>query len=200
MTWQVSGRSVELCSCKQFCPCWFSAEATPDEGWCSGFFGFDVREGSSDGVDLANTTVAMIADWPGNFHDGGGKARLYIGESASDEQRRELNEIFGGKKEGFLSAVWAAVIDEWLPMQTGRISIGWDGNPTLSVEDVGQATLVPVTDGEGQATTVTGSMSQTALHIGTMQLASSKGSRCADPGLREWQGDDGVIYDFNWSS
>jgi hypothetical protein len=33
-----------------------------------------------------------------------------------------------------------------------------------------------------------------------MQLASSKGSRCADPGLREWQGDDGVIYDFNWSS
>ena len=47
---------------------------------------------------------------------------------------------------------------------------------------------------------VSGSMSQTALHIGTMQLASSKGSHCADPGLREWQGDDGVIYDFNWSS
>jgi hypothetical protein len=200
MTWKVSGRSVELCSCKQFCPCWISAEATPDEGWCSGLFGFDVHAGSSDDVDLANTAVAMAADWPGNFHDGGGTARLYIDESASEEQRRELEEIFGGKKEGFISAVWDAVIDEWLPTQIGKVRLDWDGNPALSVEGIGEASLVPVTDGQGQPTTMTGSMSQTALRIGTMQLASSKGSRCADPGLREWHGDDGVIYDFDWSS
>ena len=77
----------------------------------------------------------------------------------------------------------------------------WRGESVLDRADPEYAEqVVPSTDGEGQATTVTGSMSQTALHIGTMQLASSKGSRCADPGLREWQGDDGVIYDFNWSS
>ncbi len=200
MSWQVSGRAVELCSCEQFCPCWISAEVVPDQGWCSGILGFDVREGSSEGVDLANTTVVLIADWPGNFHAGGGKARLYLDESASEDQRREIDAIFGGKKEGFLSEVWDAVIDEWLPTQTGKVHMGWDENPTVKVTDVSDATLVPVTDGAGQPTVITGSMSQTALHLGSMQLASSKGSHCADPDLREWQGLDGVIYDFNWSS
>ncbi len=200
MTWKISGRGVELCSCKQFCPCWVSAEATPDEGWCSGLFGFEIREGNSDGVDLANTAVAMIADWPGNFHDGGGKARLYIDASASGDQRRELDEIFGGRKEGFLSAVWGAVIDEWLPTKTGQIGLGWNGSLEVTVEGVGKTALELVTDGEERATTVSGSLGQAALQLGPMQLASVRESDCADPDLREWQGKDGVVFDFDWAS
>ena len=73
MAWSVSGQSMEICSCNVFCPCWLSAEATPDQGWCSGVFAFDVQQGNSDGVDLGGTKVIFIADWPGNFWDGGAR-------------------------------------------------------------------------------------------------------------------------------
>ena len=98
MAWQLSGRSMELCSCKMLCPCWLGPEGTPDEGWCAGAFGFDIQSGSSDGVDLGGTKVALAAEWPGNFFGGNGTARLYIGDSASDAQRRELEAIFSGKR------------------------------------------------------------------------------------------------------
>ena len=67
MGWQLSGRSVELCSCKMLCPCWLGPEGTPDQGWCGGALGFDVQRGNSDGIDLGGTKVAFTAEWPGNF-------------------------------------------------------------------------------------------------------------------------------------
>ncbi len=76
MPWQISGQSMEFCSCKMLCPCWLGPEGEPDEGWCAGAFGFDVQRGDSDGVDLSGTTVALTAEWPGNFFAGEGKARL----------------------------------------------------------------------------------------------------------------------------
>ena len=30
MAWQVTGRSMEMCNCKQFCPCWLGPEGEPD--------------------------------------------------------------------------------------------------------------------------------------------------------------------------
>src|SRR5215469_15519929 len=52
MGWQLSARSVELCSCKMLCPCWLGPEGTPDEGWRGGTLGFDIQRGNSDGIDL----------------------------------------------------------------------------------------------------------------------------------------------------
>ena len=98
---------------------------TPDEGWCGGAFGFDIERGSSDGVDLSGTKVALAAEWPGNFFGGNGTARLYIGDSASDAQRRELEAIFSGKKGGLFEGLWGAVISRWLPTETTKVDIGW---------------------------------------------------------------------------
>ena len=102
MAWQVSGRSVELCSCKMFCPCWLGPEGQPDQGWCGSALAFDIQRGSSDAIDLGGTKVALAVEWPGNFFGGNGTARLYIGNNANAEQRRELEAIFTGKKGGLL--------------------------------------------------------------------------------------------------
>ena len=32
MSWKVSGRSIELCSCKMLCPCWLGPDGEPDKG------------------------------------------------------------------------------------------------------------------------------------------------------------------------
>ncbi len=200
MAWQITGRSMEMCNCKQFCPCWLGPEGEPDEGWCAGFFAFDVQQGNSDGVDLGGTKGVLIAEWPGNFFAGHGKARVYVDEAASEDQRRELEEIFGGKKEGFFSDLWNTVIDEWLPSQVAKVDLAWDDEPSVRVESVGSATVRPLTDGAGKQTRVSGAMAQTAMHIDSMQLAGIKESQWTDPGLRSWQAQDGVLYDFNWSS
>ncbi len=199
MAWEISGKGMEMCNCKQFCPCWLGPEGEPDEGWCGGFFGFEVQQGTSEGVDLGGTRVALIAEWPGNFFGGKGTARVYIDETASDDQRRELEEILGGKKEGFLSGLWDAVIDEWLPAQTAKVDIGWGEKPSVTVDGLGQATLEPVTDGAGKSTVISGAMAQTGLHIETMNLATLRDGRWNDPGLKDWQPADGELYDFNWS-
>src|SRR5690242_8780420 len=98
MAWQLSGRSIEFCNCKMLCPCWLGPEGEPDQGWCGGALGFDIQRGSSDGVDLSGTKVALATEFPGNFFAGKGTARLYIGDSATTEQRRELEAILLGKK------------------------------------------------------------------------------------------------------
>lgn len=199
MTWQMSGKGMEMCSCKQFCPCWLGPEGTPDEEWCAGMFSFDVQQGTSDGVDLSGTKAVLMAHWPGNFFSGNGTARLHIDESSSAEQRQQLEEIFGGKKEGFLSDLWGAVISEWLPMQTANIEISWDAKPSVTVDGLGQATLDPLKDGAGNPTVISGAAAQAGLHIDSMNIATPRDSRWNDPSLKEFQPADGVLFDFNWN-
>ena len=200
MSWQVSGRSMELCSCNMLCPCWLGPEGKPDTDWCGGAFAFDIERGNSDGVDLAGTTVAVGALWPGNFFSGNGTARLYVSEDASAEQRRELEAIFSGRKGGLLAPLWGAVVKQWLPVEITRVDIEWGDKPTLAVGKVGDVTLTPLKDQAGRATKVTGAAAQGAFQLESMDLASSKGSRWADPGLREWQGDSGTMHRFSWSA
>ncbi len=200
MTWQVSGRSLDLCSCTMWCPCWLGPEIEPDQGWCAHTFGYEIQQGSSDGVELGGTTVAFTGEWPANFFLGGGRARLYICDTATDEQRRELEAIFSGRKSGHLQDLWGAVVDEWLPAKTVRISISWGEKPTLSVEGFGKATMRPLSNGAGKSTIVSGAMSQAGLHIDSMNLASSDGSQWSDPDFRKWEGSSGNIHAFDWSN
>jgi hypothetical protein len=200
MSWQITGRSMELCSCKMLCPCWLGPEGQPDEEWCAAVFGFDVQKGTSDGVDLGGTTAVLIADWPGNLFAGQGKARLYIDETANEDQRRELEAILSGNKGGHLEGLWGVVFEEWLPTQAAKVEIAWGEKPSVTVNGIGQATLQPITNGAGQATKVTGSVTQAGFQIESMDLASSKGSQWDDPGLRRWEGDSGTLHEFNWSA
>ncbi len=200
MAWQVSGRSLDLCSCKMWCPCWLGPEIEPDEGWCAHTFGFEIGQGTSDRVDLSGTAVVFTGEWPANFFLGGGKARLYIGDTATEDQRRELEAIFSGKKGGHLETLWDPVIDEWLPTKVAKVAIAWGEQPTLSVNGIGHATMRPLSNGAGKATIVSGAMSQAGLQIDSMHLASSDGSQWSDPDFRSWQGSSGNIHEFDWSS
>jgi hypothetical protein len=200
MAWQLSGRSVELCNCKMLCPCWLGPEGEPDQGWCGGALGFDIQRGNSDGVDLSDTKVVLAAEWPGNFFGGNGTARLYLEESATPEQRRELEAIFSGKKGGLFEALFGAVISTWLSTETTKIEMGWDASPFLCVGDVGQANLTPLKDATGRPTRVEGAAAMAAFQFASMDLASSKGSHWTDPNLRQWQGDSGTLHQFNWSA
>lgn len=198
MAWRVSGKSTELCSCKMMCPCWLGPEGEPDQRWCSGAFGFEIEKGQSDGVDLSGTRLALAADWPGNFFHGNGTARLYLDARASDEQRRELEAIFSGKKGGMFAAVFGGIIANWLPSQVTNVDIQWGDTLSLVVGDIAKAQWKAMDDGAGNPTRVSGAVAQGALQIDGMQLASAKGSRWADPQMRAWDADSGTLHNFDW--
>jgi hypothetical protein len=200
MTWNITSRAIELCSCKMLCPCWLGPEGIPDEGWCSGAFAFDIQQGNSDGIDLTGSRVVLAAEWPGNFFGGNGTARLYINEAANPEQRQELEAIFSGKKGGPLEPLFGAVIAKWLPAQFMAVDILWEEQPVIRVGNVGQAKLQPLKDQAGHSASVRGAAAMAAFGSESMDLASSKGSRFADPDLRAWEGDSGTLHSLKWSS
>jgi len=198
MSWNVAGRGLEICSCKTFCPCWLTPDVEPDEGWCGAVLAWDCNEGNSEGVDLAGVKFAMVAEWPENFHKGGGKARLYVNNGTNGDQLAEIQSIFEGQKEGPVPALWSAIIDNWLTPSTVDISIDWDQNK-ISIGDVGEATLTSLTDADGNQTHMYNSVSQTALGIDRMDLMTVEGTPWSDPEIREWNVGDAVNYDFTWA-
>ena len=129
-----------------------------------------------------------------------GVARVYLDEGASEEQRRALDAIIGGKLGGFIGDLWGAVIDNWLPSQSAKISLTWDDKPSVAVDGIGATTMTRLTDGAGKATMVSGAVAQAAMHIETMNLAHIESGQWSDSGLRGWRAEDAVLYDINWSS
>jgi hypothetical protein len=200
MAWSLSGRGLEMCSCKTFCPCWLTADVQPDEGWCASVFALECSEGVSDkGVNFAGAKFAMLADWPGNFHHGNGKARLYFDPTVSAEQQTAIKAIFEGGVEGPVPALWSAAISEWLTPAVSEVDINWDQN-TVSIAGVGESTMTALTDGSGNPVHMHNSVSQVAIGIDRLNLMAPDGAPWADPDLHKWNAADGVNFEFSWAS
>jgi hypothetical protein len=160
----------------------------------------ECSEGVSDkGVGLAGVKFAMLADWPGNFHHGDGKARLYIDPAVSAEQQDAIKAIFEGEVEGPVPALWGAVINEWLPPSITEIDIDWDQN-TVAIANVGKTTMTALTDSDGNPVHMHNSVSQVAIGVDRLNLMDVDGAPWADPDLREWTAADGVNFEFRWAS
>jgi hypothetical protein len=199
MPWSMSGQAFELCNCTVLCGCWLGP-AKPDQGWCGGALVFDIQRGTADGVDLAGKKIALAVEWPGDFWSGNGKARLYIDESATAGQRKELEAIFSGKKGGFFEPLLSGVVSTWLPARLTRLTVQHGEIPSATVGDVGRVSMRGLKDGAGKPTLIEGAAAQAAFQIDRMQVASSKGSRWSDPDLRQWEGDSGNLIAFDWRS
>src|SRR5437667_8502278 len=143
MNWNISGRLVDCCSCNLACPCAFGP-GEPDRGWCSGSLTSDIQEGSSEGVSLTGKRVIWAVDLPKDFASGNGTARLYIDDSATSEQQRELEAIFMGKRGGPWELVAAGIVSNWLPTRLLPITIRIDKQIEIRAGDVGRVQLVPL--------------------------------------------------------
>ncbi len=125
VTWNLTGRMVESCSCNIMCPCWLplSEGIKMDRGWCDSAFLFRIDRGRSGRVDLAGRTVAVAMAFPGpTLDDGGGTARVYIDEGASAEEARELEAIFQGRRGGGMKGL-GSLVASWLSTRSTSISV-----------------------------------------------------------------------------
>src|SRR5262249_18771508 len=132
MSYMVEGRLLEVCTCNVLCPCWVGED--PDGGTCDGLLVWRVDKGSVNDVDVAGHTIAVLTHIPGNILKGNWKARIYIDDAASPEQKDGLLAVWSGKLGGpiaDLAKLIAEVVSvEQLPINfdvhgaDGRLTIG----------------------------------------------------------------------------
>jgi len=197
MTWEMSGRWIEMCSCRIYCPCNLGP-AEPDQGWCSVALAFDMERGRSDGVDLGGAKMVLSAELPGDFMGGMDLARLYLDESLSGDQRREIEAIFMGKKGG----VWepmSAAIKQWLPAKVAKIELHAGDEPSFKVGDFGHGKLQRLKTPDGkQAVVVNAPTLSPAFEVDTQELGLAEG-RWNDPDMRQWESwGNGAVVPFSW--
>jgi hypothetical protein len=152
MAWMIKGRYVASCSCSMVCPC-ATASAPPDNpdgsSNCWTFGVWDVREGSSDGVDLSGIKFGMEVSFPGLVTDGNWKIGVVVDESASDDQVNALTGILSGQQGGPFAEM-AGMIGEFAGATKGAISYS---DMAISFGD-SSATYEPLRGADGNVTTM----------------------------------------------
>jgi hypothetical protein len=135
--WYIKGREIVNCNCDYGCPCQFNA--LPTTGSCEAAVGYVIDEGKFGEVSLDGIKAAMVAQWPGPIHEGGGTIQIILDDGCSEAQCDALLKIMKGEETEPMKTMWsvfAAMTDTFLdpivkPIdfdldieeRTGRVSI-----------------------------------------------------------------------------
>lgn len=119
--WNYRAEMINACNCDWGCPCNFNAK--PTHGYCNGVYAAHITTGLCGDTQLDGTKWAWGAQWPGAIHEGSGTGKIWIEETASEQQRRALEEILTGKHGGTPWTILAATIDQWLA--TAYVPFDW---------------------------------------------------------------------------
>ena len=205
MTWNLSGELIETCSCNMLCPCWFGQAdlMLMDQGWCATSLLLRIREGSYDGVDLAGQNAVVNLHFPGpTLFDANGTGRVFLDESASEEQQNALEAILQGASGGGME-VPASLLSKWLPTQRVAITVTEDdGKVTAQIPGIGDLSSRRLHNEAGNKMMIqNAAFSMVFGHEGhTGDLAPSDGTSWNDPEMPEiWQGRSGVVGQVAWS-
>jgi hypothetical protein len=203
MTWDLSGKMVESCSCNMLCPCWFGVKELMimDKGYCASPVLFRIQNGGVDGTDLKERDVVVAFDFPGpTMYDGNATSRLYIDEAANGNQRKELENVFQGRKGGPMQ-ILSQLVSKWLPTQSTKIDINDDGNNlTAAVGNFGKIKSEQLKNESGRTMTLQGSgfASTFQMENETFALAPSD-SHWSDPDLpHQFSTRSGAVSKFSW--
>ena len=204
MTWSLNGKMVESCSCTMLCPCWFGVKELMimDKGYCASAILFRIQNGSSDGVDLKGREVVLAFDFPGpTLLDGNGIARLYIDDAADTNQRKQLEDVFQGRKGGPMQIV-SSLLSKWLPTESTQIEVNDDGNNvTASVGSFGQIKSQELKNQSGQSMILQGAGFASAFQMenDTFTLAPSATELSIPDIPHQISTKSGAVAKFSWN-
>jgi hypothetical protein len=105
VSWSLKGSYFETCSCDLMCPCNMSMDHGATYDYCRVTLLFNIKEGEIEGTDVADLSVAVIADTPKVMTDGNWRLGMLVDDQATDEQMEKLTAVFGGQKGGPMEAV-----------------------------------------------------------------------------------------------
>jgi hypothetical protein len=205
MAWKLSGNMRETCSCNMHCPCWIGIKELMlmDQGYCGTTNLFRITSGNSDGVDLSGLTFVWSGLFPGpTLFDGNATSRLYVQESASADQVRELETIFQGKRGGPM-AILAPLSAKWLSTQKVKIEVqDEDDLVSATAGRFGKIKSKRLRTEAGKPMTIQNLGFTVALEFDNQaaEMAPADGTEWSDPELpRQWVSKSGTIGSFTWN-
>ncbi|MGO9390408.1 DUF1326 domain-containing protein [Rhodoblastus sp.] len=152
MAYHLEGRLLEVCDCRALCPCWIGED--PDNGTCDTIVAYHFDKGSIDGVDVQNTTIAIVAHLPGNILAGNWRVAIYIDANASADQEKALLKVYSGNAGGPVADI-AKLVGEVVAVE--RVPIRFEvmeGRGTIKIGDTQYAELEPCQGATGANTTL----------------------------------------------
>jgi hypothetical protein len=204
MSWRLSGDYLENCNCEVACPCTvanFAAPATYEEG-CKAVFGFHVKSGEVDGVDVGGLTVAVvIGDSPRMMIEGGWRVGLFMDDRATPEQSEKLVGVFSGQLGGPMAGL-SSLIGEFLGVEPARMDYRAEGKRrSLTIGERGQIDVEEITspvDPEAKAPQITGATG----HPAGAPLSVARGSSRIDALGVSFANTDKSAFtaQFSWSA
>lgn len=154
--WEVEGRELVNCNCSYGCPCQFNAP--PTHGFCEAIAAFAIDRGHYGDVKLDGLKGAMVFQWPGAVHQGGGHCQPIVDAKADARQREALLRIMSGQDTtpfATVFAVFATTMDKVFEPIVAPIEFDVDVDSrrgTVRVDDViemnGEPIRNPVTGNE----------------------------------------------------
>lgn len=174
-----------------------------DQGWCATTLLLRIREGSYDGLDLANQNALVTLHFPGpTLFDGNGTGRVYIDKQTSDAQQDALEKILQGASGGGME-VPASLVASWLPTQKVRITVTeTDESVTASVPGVGDLRSRRLVNELGKKMMLQNSAFSMVFGLNdhSGDLAPSDGTDWKDADMPvAWQGRSGVAGQVTWN-
>lgn len=158
MAWKISGTYLAGCTCHLLCPCPVDAPPTSDDGQCHGVGVFQIADGNLDDTDLSGINLGLVNLFPSNLTSGNWKLGIVVDENASDEQANALERIVKGE-EGGVFEQFAALTDDWLGMERGRVTFSDGDTPSASFGgDPTAFEPLPGPEGSNTQTTVKNAM------------------------------------------
>jgi len=152
MAYHLEGRLLEVCNCRVLCPCWIGED--PDFGTCDTIVAWHFDKGTIDGVDVAGSTIALIAHVPGNILEGNWRAAVYLSDKTSPAQEDAILKVYTGKLGGPVAEL-VKLIGEVVSVERAPITFDVHGGlGTLKVGSAGSAELVPYKNASGATTTL----------------------------------------------
>lgn len=201
VTWKLSGRYFENCTCEVVCPCTASLSLGADYDRCVVVLVFHVDSGEIEGVDVSGLTVAAVGDTPKVMTDGNWRLGLLMDAVASEEQAGKLGAVFAGQLGGPMEGL-APLIGENLGME--RVDMQYssqDGEHSLTLGDYGTveiSEIVPFGSETGKSARLVN-----IFHPANSELNLAKGgdSRVNVFGMEpRLAGKSGFATTFAWSA
>jgi len=159
MAYHLEGRLLEVCNCKVLCPCWIGED--PDFGTCDTIVAWHFDKGKIEGVDVAGTTIALIAHVPGNILQGNWRAAVYLSDNATPAQEEAILNVYTGKLGGPVADL-VKLIGEVVSVERAPITFDVQGGKgTLKIGDAGYAELEPYQGAMGGTTTLSNTVFST---------------------------------------
>jgi hypothetical protein len=135
--WNFEAEYIQSCNCDWGCPCNFNGY--PTQGNCEALVAYRIRKGQFGQTKLNGVTFAEGFWWPKAIHEGNGTGALYLDENTTPEQRKAIEQIFGGKHGGGSFEIFPKTLTKVLPTKVVKVDFHFNGyNSWFKVDGIGE--------------------------------------------------------------